>query len=94
MCIATADARAVRAVCCQGTQEADPIRRGMNDTQILLLILPIVAIQVALVIVALRDLVRPERRVRGESKLMWGIIIVLFGLLGPILYLTVGRRPE
>jgi hypothetical protein len=66
----------------------------MNDTQILLLILPIVAIQVALVIVALRDLVRPERRVRGESKLMWGIIIVLFSLLGPILYLTVGRRPE
>ena len=66
----------------------------MNDTQILLLILPIVAIQVALVIVALRDLVRPERGVRGESKLMWGMIIVLFSLLGPILYLTVGRRPE
>ena len=66
----------------------------MNDTQILLLILPIVAIQVALVIVALRDLVRPERIVRGESKLMWGMIIVLFSLLGPILYLTVGRRPE
>ncbi len=31
---------------------------------------------------------------RGESKLMWGIIICVISLLGPILYLTVGRREE
>ena len=33
-----------------------------------------------------------RRLVRGDSKLMWGIIIVFIGLLGPLLYLTVGRR--
>ncbi|MEO8437788.1 MAG: PLDc N-terminal domain-containing protein [Chloroflexota bacterium] len=66
----------------------------MSDIQILLLVLPIVIIEIALLIVALRDLLRPERRVRGESKLMWGIIVVVFGLFGPILYLTVGRLPE
>ncbi len=31
---------------------------------------------------------------RGDSKLMWGLIIVFIGLLGPILYLTVGREEE
>jgi hypothetical protein len=47
-----------------------------------------------LIVFALRDLVRPERRVRGDSKLLWGIVIVFFQLLGPILYFVVGREPE
>ena len=64
----------------------------MTDGQILLLILPILVIQIGLIVFALRDLLRPERRVRGESKLMWGILIVVIGLLGPILYLAVGRQ--
>jgi hypothetical protein len=66
----------------------------MTDTQILLLVMPILIIEIGLILFALRDLLRPERRVRGESKLMWGILIVLVGLLGPILYLAVGRQEE
>jgi hypothetical protein len=66
----------------------------MTETQILLLILPIIAIQLVLLVIALRDLLKPERRVRGDSKLMWGLIIVLVNLLGPILYLTIGRQEE
>jgi hypothetical protein len=66
----------------------------MSDTLIVLLLLPILVIQIVLLIIALVDLLRPERQVRGDSKLMWGLVIVLIGLLGPILYLTVGRRPE
>jgi hypothetical protein len=66
----------------------------MNQTQIVLLLLPVVVIELGLIVFALRDLVRPERLVRGDSKLMWGILIVVFGLIGPILYLTVGRREE
>jgi hypothetical protein len=66
----------------------------MSDTQIVLLLLPILVIQIVLLIIALVDLLRPERQVRGDSKLMWGLLIVFIGLLGPILYLTVGRRPE
>jgi hypothetical protein len=66
----------------------------MTDTQILLLLLPIVVIEIGLIVFALRDLLRPERRVRGESKLMWGLLIVFISLLGPILYLTVGRLEE
>ena len=67
---------------------------AMTDTQILLLVLPIVLIELGLIVFALRDLLRPERRVRGDSKLMWGILIVVIGMLGPILYLAVGRREE
>jgi hypothetical protein len=66
----------------------------MTGTQILLLVLPIAVIEIGLMIYALRDLLRSERRVRGDSKLMWGILIVVIGMLGPILYLTVGRREE
>jgi hypothetical protein len=64
----------------------------MTQTQIVLLLLPIIVIEIGLIVYALRDLIRPERRVRGDSKLMWGIIIVVVGMLGPILYLAVGRE--
>jgi hypothetical protein len=64
----------------------------MNGTQIVLLLLPVIVLQLGLLVVALRDLVRPERHVRGDSKLMWGVIIVVVGLFGPILYFAVGRQ--
>ena len=64
----------------------------MNETQILLLLLPLIAIQIGLILAALRDLLRPERRVRGDSKLMWGVIVVVFSIFGPILYFLVGRE--
>lgn len=66
----------------------------MTETQIFLLVLPIALVEIGLIIFALRDLLRPERRVRGDSKLMWGIIVVVFGFLGPILYFVVGREQE
>jgi hypothetical protein len=66
----------------------------MTDMQIALLLLPVVLIELGLIVFALRDLIQPERRVRGESKLMWGLLIVFIGMLGPILYFIVGREPE
>jgi hypothetical protein len=67
----------------------------MNDLgtgQLLLLLTPVILIQLGLIVLALRDLLRPDRLVRGDSKLMWGIIIVVINLIGPILYFAVGRR--
>jgi hypothetical protein len=66
----------------------------MDNAQLLLLLTPVIVIEIGLIIYALRDLLRAERTVRGESKLMWGLIIVFISLLGPILYLTVGRQEE
>jgi hypothetical protein len=68
--------------------------RHVTNTQILLLITPIVIVELILIVIALRDLLRPERRVRGDSKLLWGIVIVFISLLGPIIYLAAGRREE
>ena len=66
----------------------------MTNTQLLLLITPIVIVEIVLIVIALRDLLRPDRRVRGDSKLLWGIVIVFISLLGPIIYLVAGRREE
>ena len=41
----------------------------MSDSQILLLVLPILIVEIALIVFALRDLLRPERRVRGDAHL-------------------------
>lgn len=66
----------------------------MNDSQILLLLLPVLLIQLGLIVLALRDLLKPERRVRGDNKLVWGLIIVFINLIGPILYFVAGREEE
>lgn len=66
----------------------------MTETDILLLLIPILVIQLGLLVVALRDLLQPDRRVRGDSKLMWGVIIIAINIIGPILYFAIGRQDE
>lgn len=57
------------------------------------LLLPIVLIQLAFQIIALVDLFKKDiKEIRWENKVIWGIVIVLFGILGPILYFTFGRK--
>jgi hypothetical protein len=65
---------------------------GLKLEQIAALVLPIVVIQLGLMVVALIDLEREERRVRGGNKVIWALIIVFLNVIGPILYLTVGRE--
>ena len=43
-------------------------------------------------VVALIDLERDERRVRGGRKVVWALIIVFVNIIGPIVYFTVGRE--
>lgn len=67
----------------------------MNDLkpeQIVALVAPIVIIQLGLMVAALIDLERDERRVRGGSKLVWALVIVLINVVGPILYFVAGRE--
>ena len=61
------------------------------DPKLLLLLVPLVLVELGLIVWALYDLTRPGRRVRGDSRLMWGLIIVLVSTFGPILYLLIGR---
>ncbi len=57
-----------------------------------LVLIPILVIQVGLLIVALYDLTRPTRRVKGDSKVVWALIIIFLNIIGPILYFLVGRE--
>ncbi|MDQ1551781.1 MAG: hypothetical protein QOD50_1203 [Actinomycetota bacterium] len=56
--------------------------------------LPLLFILLLLIVVALRDLLRPERRVKGGNKWLWGVIIVFGELLGPLIYFALGRENE
>jgi hypothetical protein len=59
---------------------------------ILPLLIPLFIIQLALMVIALVDVVRREpERVRW-NKIIWIIIIVLVNIIGPIAYLLFGRQ--
>jgi Phospholipase_D-nuclease N-terminal len=60
---------------------------------VLAALVPLVVIEVGLWIWALVDLVRRDR-VRGGSKLLWAVVILLLEVVGPIVYLAWGRNAE
>jgi Phospholipase_D-nuclease N-terminal len=62
------------------------------STNLLLILLPLVAIELGLVVFSLVDLLKPERRVIGDNKLVWALVIVVVGTIGPIVYLLAGRK--
>jgi hypothetical protein len=47
--------------------------------------------QLVLLVAALVDLTRPNRRVRDDNKIVWVLIVIFVPLIGPILYFVVGR---
>jgi hypothetical protein len=66
----------------------------MDQTALIAILVPLILVEVGLLVAALYDLTRPGRRVRGDSKLMWGLIVIFITTIGPILYFLVGREPE
>jgi hypothetical protein len=64
----------------------------MTFEEVLPFLIPLLVLQLALMGVALYDLTRPERRVKGGNKLVWGLIIVLLELFGPLVYFLFGRE--
>jgi hypothetical protein len=65
------------------------------DTGTLIAVLaPLIMLQLVLLVAALYDLTRPNRRVRGDSKVVWALIIIFVSGIGPILYFLAGREPE
>jgi ABC-2 type transport system ATP-binding protein len=61
------------------------------DPSVLLLVVPLIVIYFALLIFAVVDLLRDDRRVRGGNKGVWALIIVFINLFGPIIYFLFGR---
>ena len=61
---------------------------------VFVLIIMVLAIAVmGLTIWALVDVIRRDS-VRGDNKIIWVLVILLAGIIGPILYLTMGRKKE
>ncbi len=64
----------------------------VSIAQLVPILFALIALQVILAIVALRDLFLPERRVRGGSKALWALLIIFGELFGPLIYLFFGRE--
>jgi Phospholipase_D-nuclease N-terminal len=85
-----------------GGRSARPGRRSIDENgravadlktdQILALLAPIIVIQLGLMLAALLDLEKDERRVRGGNKLVWVLVIVFVNVIGPIVYFLAGRE--
>jgi len=58
---------------------------------ILPFLIPLVILELGLMIFALVDLIR-RKAVRGGNKIIWALVIVLFQIFGPIIYLVIGRK--
>ncbi|MGD0019263.1 MAG: ATP-binding cassette domain-containing protein [Candidatus Limnocylindrales bacterium] len=63
----------------------------MDAPTIALVVVPFLIIQVGLMLYALYDLFQEDRRVRGDSKIMWALIIFLVNVVGPLIYFFIGR---
>jgi hypothetical protein len=62
------------------------------DSNLLLIITPLLVIEIGLLLWGLWDLTRPGRQVRGDNKIIWAIVIVLIGFIGPVVYFLFGRE--
>lgn len=60
--------------------------------KILPLLIPLFVIQIILLVVALVDLIK-QPKTRGP-KWMWALIILFVNMIGPIVYLVVGRERD
>ncbi|MCL1885192.1 MAG: PLD nuclease N-terminal domain-containing protein [Dehalococcoidia bacterium] len=63
---------------------------GMSLGAFILMLIPIAILEYGLMIWALVDVIRREY-VRGNKKIVWILVIVLVGIIGPIVYFLVGR---
>jgi len=63
----------------------------MDAATIALVLIPVLILELGLMLYALYDLFQEDRRVRGDSKIVWALIIAFVNLLGPLCYFFVGR---
>ena len=66
----------------------------MDTGALIAILLPLIILEVVLLVAALYDLTRPNRRVKGDRKVGWALIIIFVSTIGPILYFLTGREPE
>lgn len=63
----------------------------MLDATMIMLFLPAFILQVALIILALRDLFSRNESY-SNTLLLWALIILIFPIFGALVYFVVGRK--
>jgi ABC-2 type transport system ATP-binding protein len=63
----------------------------MDAPTIALVIVPFAIVELGVMLYALYDLFQEDRRVRGDSKVIWALVIFFVNVIGPLIYLFVGR---
>lgn len=63
---------------------------NLDFSQIIMMLLPLIVIEFCLVIFALYRLAKDN--VKYLPKWAWALIIIFFNLIGPIIFLVVGRE--
>jgi len=61
-----------------------------NISSLIPFLIPIVLLQLGLMVFALVDLIRRERT-KGP-KWVWALVVIFVNLIGPVIYLVVGRE--
>ena len=54
-------------------------------------LIPLIIVEIALLVFALVDLLKREYY-KTDIKIVWAIIIVIFGIIGPVVYFIFGRK--
>jgi Phospholipase_D-nuclease N-terminal len=55
-------------------------------------LVPLILLQLVLLVFGIYDLTRPERRVKGDNKWIWALIIVIGQIPGTLIYFMLGRE--
>ncbi len=63
----------------------------MPDATMIRLLIPAFLLQIALIILALRDLFT-RKKFAGSSLLLWVLVIIIFPILGALVYFVIGRK--
>ena len=56
-------------------------------------LIPLLVLEIVLLFVAIIDLDR-RKYVTGNNKLVWVLVIVVVGIIGPVIYFVFGRRKK
>ena len=64
---------------------------SIDVSQYLPIVIPLLILQYGLALFGLYDLFQEDRRVKGDSKVVWALVIFCASMVGPIVYFLAGR---
>jgi len=66
----------------------------VSIADLLPILIPLIVLELALLGIGLYDLTRPDRKVKGDNKWIWALVIVFVNFFGPLIYFLFGREED